>query len=82
MAVDLLPTKVTVSEVCLFHKLLSGFRDGGCVSILWVLFCPTKTVGNPELCKFSPGCRIHGGSAEECASSVSRSLLIHSKLSL
>lgn len=34
MAVDLLPSKVTVSEVCLFHKLLFGFRDGGCISIL------------------------------------------------
>lgn len=45
MAMDLLPTKVTVSEVCLFHKLFSGFRDGGGVSILWVLFSPEKTGG-------------------------------------
>lgn len=64
MAVDLLPTEVTVSEVCLFHKLLSGFRDGGCVSIPWVLCSPNENRGGIQSSVSFPqdgscGSRVH-----------------------
>ena len=46
MAVDLLPTKVKVSEDCLSHESLSGFREGAHVSILCLsTFLSNKTWG-------------------------------------